>query len=118
MGKGIQINPSFYKKIDDVEAEDDVNKLSQGSMVRLGTDAANRAPVKTGNLRNTMTTGIEQSRSSGIKGSWDLIQETDYTIIQEKMNPRHPNFIRDSVDVEENRFNDVLTKRFKNRENT
>lgn len=108
----VNINPSFYKKIVDEKAEEDADRLAQGSMTRIGTDAANRAPVKTGHLRNTMTTGIRRSKDQK-KGTWEMEQQTEYTLVQEYDHATNHHFISDSVDVEETRFNDAIKNRFR-----
>lgn len=102
------------KGLTDETAVEDADKLAEGSIRRIGTDAANRAPVDTGHLRNTMTSGIERSQSAP-KGVWDLINQTDYTLIQEFNHKSKSGFIRNSVDAESPRFKEIISERFKKR---
>lgn len=110
----IGINKTIRNKLSDPNAEEDADKLAEGSMRRLGTDAANRAPVDTGHLRNTMTSGIRRSTTAD-KGVWDLIQETEYTLVQEYEHRTKSAFIRQAVWNETPRFKEVLEERFKRR---
>jgi|SRR5690625_373420 len=108
------LNATIASKLSDPNAEEDADRLAQGSMVRIGTDAANNAPVKTGHLRNTMTSGIKRSVIAP-KGVWDLEQQTDYTLVQEFEHQSQRNFIANAVKAEEPRYNKVLGERFKGR---
>lgn len=110
--KGIQ--STINRKLKDTTAVEDADRLAQGAMMRIGTDAANRAPVKTGLLQRTMTTGIQRSESKP-KGAWDMLQETEYTLVQEFEHKSKSHFIEDSVDVERPRFQDAMEQRFKKR---
>jgi len=101
-------------KLTDPSAEEDADKLAEGSLRRIGTDAANRAPVDTGHLRNTMTSGIERSVSAQ-KGVWDLIDGTDYTMVQEYEHRSKSGFIVNSVRAETPRYAQVVEERFKKR---
>lgn len=108
------IKRTITSKLSDPTAEEDADKLAEGSMRRIGTDAANRAPVDTGLLRNTMTSGIRRSTSADT-GVWDLIQETEYTLVQEFEHKTKSAFIRQAVWNETPRFKEVLEERFKRR---
>lgn len=119
--RGSKFNPvisglstTISGKLSDPTAEEDADRLAQGTMVRIGTDAANRAPVDTGHLRNTMTSGIKRSVIAP-KGVWDLEQQTDYTLVQEFEHKTKRNFIANSVKAEEPRYKEVLDERFKGR---
>lgn len=108
------VSSTISSKLSDPNAAEDADRLAQGSMVRIGTDAANRAPVETGHLRNTMTSGIKRSAIAP-KGVWDLEQQTEYTLVQEFEHKTKRNFIVNSVKAEEPRYKGVLEERFKGR---
>lgn len=92
---------------------DDADKIAEGSMRRIGADAANRAPVDTGLLQSTMTSEIRRSNSA-TRGVWDLLQGTDYTLVQEYEHVTQGAFIRNAVWAEEPRFKAAIEDRFKN----
>lgn len=102
------------KGLTDSKAQEDADKLVEASIRRIGTDAANNAPVDTGLMQSTLTSGIERSHVKPI-GVWDLIQLTEYTLYQEYNNPRKPAFLRNAIRVEEPRFRQALIERFKKR---
>lgn len=106
------IESTIAKKLTDATSVEDADRIAQGSMMRIGTDAANHAPVKTGLLQRTMTTGIQRSDSAP-KGVWDMIQKTDYTLVQEYEHRSKSGFIRNSVSAEEPRFQKATEERFK-----
>lgn len=87
------------------------DEIAEGTMRRVGTDAANKAPVDTGLLQSTMTSEITRSNASP-SGVWDLLQGTDYTLIQEYEHASQSAFIRRAVWAEEPRFKSALKERF------
>lgn len=113
--KGVKvtgIDKTIRTKLDDKNAAEDADRLAEGSMRRIGADAANMAPVKTGHLRNTLTSEIQRSTSAP-KGVWDLLQGTDYTMVQEFEHKSKRRFIYRAVLNEEPRFRQTVGERFK-----
>lgn len=106
------VKNTINRKLSDKNALEDADRLAQGAMVRIGTDAANRAPVKTGLLQQTMTTGIQRSKSKP-KGAWDLLQETEYTLVQEFEHKSKSHFIENAVMTEAPHFYTAMEERFR-----
>lgn len=118
MKVSFDVKKSFYDKVEDKTAFKDADNLAQGSMVRIGTHAANDAPVDTGLLRNTLTSYISRDNRTKNYPAWKMTQGTEYTLDQEytpypKQMSHETGFIRRAVDVEKRRFIQVLEERFK-----
>src|SRR5690625_718729 len=112
-GKVIFGLESALKGLEDAGSQKDADDLAHGASVRIGTDAANMAPVDTGLMQRTLTEGIQRSHTKPI-GVWDLVQLTEYTLYQEYHNSRGKDgFLRKAIRNEEPRFKRIMEERFK-----
>jgi|SRR5699024_5485089 len=96
--------------------DDDFDKLAEHSMKRVQSGAFKRGPVDTGFLTSNLAADENRVRTNGVaKGSWDLIDGTDYTLVQEYEHRSKSGFIRDSVNEEEPKFKRAVDKLAKNK---
>lgn len=111
------VGSTISKKLVDNTASEDVDKIAQTSIHRLGGRASERAPVDTGLLSGTMISGIHKNygESSAHKSAWELLQRTEYTLVQEFEHKSKDRFIRDSAIEERPNFRKDLEDRFKKR---
>lgn len=81
------------------------DKIAEQSMRNIQQDAFNRAPVDTGFLQENLLTDDNRVRTPDTElGSFDLIDGTEYTLVQEYEHRNKSAFIRNSVAVEEPEF--------------
>lgn len=108
------VSKTINKKLNDELARQDADKLAQDSIHRLGGRASERAPVDTGLLSSTMISGIHKDYgSSSEHPMWDLLQRTEYTLVQEFEHKSNDRFIRDSAIEERPKFRKELERRYK-----
>lgn len=106
---------TINRKLTDKTAPADADNLVRDSIHRLGGRASGRAPVDTGLLSSTMISGIHKSYSDGseLHPVWDLLQRTEYTLVQEFEHKSQDRFIRDSAIEERPKFKQELERRYK-----
>lgn len=91
--------------------EDDFDALAENSMKRVQSGAFRRGPVLTGFLTSNLIADENRGRTEGVgKGSWDLVDGTDYTLVQEYTHRYKSGFIRDSVNEEKPKFHKEVDK--------
>jgi|SRR5690625_4424477 len=89
----------------------DFDDLAENSMKRIQMGSFNKAPELTGFLKSNLVAEENRKRTEGIpSGSWDLIDGTDYTLVQEFEHRSKKAFIRRSVWDEEPRFKKDVKK--------
>lgn len=80
-------------------------------MKRIQSGAFRRGPVLTGFLTSNLIADENRKRTQGMdKGSWDLMDGTDYTLVQEYTHRSKSGFIRDSVNEEKPKFRNEIEK--------
>lgn len=90
------------------------DRVARESIYEIGLDAQRHAPVDTGLLSSTMTSQIERS-SKAPSGVWDLLQGTEYTLVQEFEHSTKSAFIRNAVWKEGPKFKKSLEREMKRR---
>lgn len=81
------------------------DKLAENAMKRIQLSAYKRAPEDTGFLKSNLLADENRRRTAGVKsGGWDLIDGTEYTIVQEYEHRSQSAFIRNSVWEERPKF--------------
>lgn len=77
---------------------EDFDKATRNSMRRIQHSSFQKAPVDTGFLTSNLVADENRVRTPGIKsGSFDLLDGTEYTLVQEYEHKSQSSFLRDSV---------------------
>lgn len=106
---GVDNVQSKFRKL--ASREDDFDALAENSMKRIQSGAFRRGPVLTGFLTSNLIADENRKRTQGMdKGSWDLMDGTDYTLVQEYTHRSKSGFIRDSVNEEKPKFRNEIEK--------
>src|SRR5699024_1051413 len=105
------VDETAFKFIKRAGLEYDFDKLAEHSMKRIQMGAFQKGPVLTGFLTSNLLADENRRRTAGFKkGSWDLIDGTDYTLVQEYEHRTKSAFIRRSVWDEEPKFVKAIEK--------
>lgn len=109
------VGKTIKRKLTDKAAASDADSLVSDSIHRFGGRASDRAPVDTGLLSSTMISGIYKDYSSSSENhpTYELLQRTEYTLIQEFGHRSQDRFIRDSAIEERPKFRKNVEERFK-----
>jgi len=87
------------------------DELAENTMKKIQLDSFRKAPVLTGFLSSNLVANENRKRTDGVPlGSWDLIDGTDYTLVQEFEHMSKSGFIRTSVWDAEPRFKKEVKK--------
>ncbi len=92
-------------------AVDKADRVTRDSMYTIGRNARRNAPVDTGLLRSTMVTGIRPTPGVD-RGSWEMVQGVEYTLVQEYEHSSKSAFIRNAFWDEGPKFKDKLKREF------
>jgi len=103
--KVIGADATAKKLIERANMSDEFDEATENSMKRVQLGAFHKAPELTGFLKSNLVADENRKRTEGVpKGSWDLVDGTDYTLIQEFEHRNKAAFIRRSVWDEEPKF--------------
>lgn len=95
----------IQKLLRKANSEEEFDKLAENAMKRIQLGAFKRAPEDTGFLKSNLIADENRMRPPDVKsGVFDLIDGTEYTIVQEYEHRSNSAFIRDSVWEEEPKF--------------
>jgi len=88
------VDSTIRRKLTDAKARNELDAIIMTSINNLGQKAAQRAPVDTGRLRNSLMAYIEKRGEM----NWVMKEGTEYTVYQEYNNPNGKQaFIRTSL---------------------
>lgn len=108
------INRTINEKILDKALESDLDKITETYARKIVNEAAEKAPILTGLLRNSLISGLKRSDSAKI-GVWDLVSGTEYTLRQEYEHASKAGFIRSSIWDNQDAYKSAITNRVKRR---
>lgn len=106
------VQKTVKTKFNDTKAEQDIDKITEAYARKIANEAADKAPILTGLLKNTLMDGVRRSSMSQ-RGIWELVAGTDYTVRQEYEHKTNKGFIRRSVWDNETAYKRAIEKRIK-----
>lgn len=106
------VQKTIKTKFNDIKLEQDIDKITEAYVRKIANDAAEKAPILTGLLKNTLISGVRRSPIDRI-GVWEIIAGTDYTVRQEYEHKTNKGFIRRSVWDNEPAYKHAIEKRIK-----
>lgn len=105
------IKRTIRSKLTDYNLPRDIDKITETYARKIANEAAQKAPILTGVLKNSLTNGV---RKNAI-GDWKIIALTDYTVRQEYEHRSKKGFIRKSVWDNEGPYKKAVENRAKNK---
>ncbi|MBU5266296.1 MULTISPECIES: hypothetical protein [Virgibacillus] len=105
------IKRTIRSKLTDRNLAQDVDQITEAYARKIANDAAEKAPILTGLLKNSLPNGVERSAI----GEWQIVAMTDYTLVQEYTHQTKKGFVRKAVWDNKEGYRKAVEQRAKRR---